>query len=229
MTFCQAPGCNRRVKGYSRFCGPHRHRNCRHGDPLQSTVTTARLQPYVLAIRRYVERSGGDEMWNDLEALYDGLVRRARGIVADYRAGRPSFRQEVAAAGDLITITAEAPARRCIETVAAMVLMQEQDARAFRSDRAFWMQVSRRVRGLASRHAVKYLGRDGRTHRVYRDANPLAAVTLGRWLCEAVGLLGIGAARAAEAERKRLNEARVAVYAAMNGTSASSESLLRKS
>ena len=177
-------------------------------------MTTARLQPYVHEVRRYVERCGGDDLWADLERLYDATLRRARGILADYRAGRPSFRQEVQAAADLVMVSGEASARSVIETVAAMVLMQEHDARAFRSDRAFWVQVSRRVRGLATRYAVKYAGRDGRTHRVYRDANPLAAVTLGRWLCESVGLLGTGAHRTAEAEQRRLTAARAAVWAA---------------
>jgi hypothetical protein len=95
-----------------------------------------------------------------------------------------------------------------------MVLMQEREPRAFKSDRAFWVQTSRRFRGLGTRHAVKYLGKGGRVHRVYRDPNQQAAVTLGRWLVEAVGVLGINIHRAATAELDAQAQALAAVHAA---------------
>src|SRR5436190_14552409 len=44
----------------------------RHGDPTQTTITTARLRPYVQEIDRYVERAGGERLWADLETLWGG-------------------------------------------------------------------------------------------------------------------------------------------------------------
>jgi len=215
MTNCQAPGCARRAKGYSRFCNGHRARNRRHGSPEQATITAAALRPYLYEIERYVERAGGDRLWADLVTLWDATVARARTTLADYRAGRPSFRQEVQAAADIVSTADETDARRVIATVAAMVWMQEQQASIFRSDRAFWMQVARRFRGLGTRHVSSYVGRDMRTHRVYRDPNPASGELLGRRLVESIGLLGSGAHRAWMAERERIAKARASAYAAM--------------
>ena len=215
MTICHVTGCSRRAKGYARYCNAHRARNRRHGDPLQDTITTERLKQYVHEIERYVERAGGERLWADLVVLWDGAVTRAKGCLADYRAGRPSFRHEVQAAADVVSTNDEADARRIIATIAAMVWMQAHEARAFRSDRAFWVQVARRFRGLGTRHVSQYMGRDARTHRVYRDPNPTAAVTLGRWLVETVGLLGQGAHREMVAASARIAEARAAAWSLM--------------
>jgi len=217
MSFCQAPGCQQRSTGRSHYCSAHRHRNGRHGHPLQETITAHRLKPYVQLVRGWVARHPQANLWNLLEGAWRADVDHARAMLAEYRAGRPSLRHEVQAADDLVKVAEDAPARRIVETLVAMSVMQVMETRAFKSDRAYWHQCARRFRGLSDVHVGSYWdNKQGRVKRVYRDPKPKAGEALGRMLMQSLGTVGHKIVASEEAEHQRRADANLALRRALD-------------
>lgn len=204
MTTCQSPGCRKRTTGYSRYCNAHKARDGRHGHPLQETITTHRLKGYVQLVRGWIARQRQDNLWNLFEGVWNNAVDQARAKLAEYHAGRPSLRHEVQAADDLVRVAKDVPARRIVETLLAVAVMQEAEPRAFKSDRAFWCQAARRFRGLSDLHVGSYWNhQQGRVKRVYRDPKPRAAEALGHMLMQSLGPVGHRIMASVNAEHER--------------------------
>ncbi len=218
MSYCQSPGCQKHSVGYSQYCNSHKARAGRHGHPLQATITAHRLKEYVQLVRGWVARQRQDNIWQLLEGAWAGDVDRARGILAEYRAGRPSFGHEVQAANDLVKVAGDVPVRRVVETVVAMCVMQEYEPRTFKTDAAFWCQVARRFRGLSDVHVGSYWDNtQGRVKRVYRDPKPQAGIALGRMLVRSLGPVGHRIILTEQAARQRVADARHALAKALDG------------
>jgi len=218
MAQCQSPGCVKRSAGYSRYCNSCKARDGRHGDPRQETVTAFRLKPYIQSVRGWVARQRQDNLWQLFEVAWRDDVDHARAVLAEYRAGRPSFRHEVQAADDLVKVSGDVTARTAVETILAIAAMQQWEPRTFRSDRAFWCQAARRFRGLSDVHVGSYWDhKQGRVKRVYRDPKPKAGEALGRMLMRSLGAAGRKIAMSEQAAVQRRADAAANLLRAMDG------------
>lgn len=197
MRLCLAPDCGEPTSSsYSHYCQTHKARLRRHGAVDQQGVTKAHLKPYLAMVRDRIAANSANPAWGKLEARWRALGDYAAGILAAFHNGRPSARHEVAAAEEVRRLSGYVAPREVLETTAAMVLMLELDPRRFRSDRAFRIQVARRVLGLTEANATTYRDhRTGREHRVYKELGPRTTETLGTWLIEALGMAGTHIAR----------------------------------
>lgn len=201
---CRAPGC--RVAASSRFaayCPRHKAALRRHGDAEQRSVTKRILTPYLRMAKERIEKNSQNSAWATLEARWVALVNHAEAIVAAYNAGRPSIRPERIAAFEIMKLAKNVEPRRMLEVTSAVVLMRELEPHQFKSDRAFWVQLSRRVRAEANlNYGERWDHRTGRVVRMYRDLSPRAAVIIGRWLAETFGLAGLHFARLEKTQRE---------------------------
>jgi len=222
MRHCNAAGCSRQAAGRSRFCSKHFTANRRHGHPAQSGITCERLRPHVELLRSYIARHGGPAAWAKLEAVVASATRDALGVAAEAQAGKPFHRWGGLAAGEFIRVAQTAHPRRIIETVAAMRMLQECEPRAFQSDKAVWVQTSRRFRCLSSATKRTYWGvADGKRKTVTRDLRSDVAVMLGRMLHEALGDVGRRVLAGNEAEHGQRAATYQAAYAMLQpGTAA---------
>jgi hypothetical protein len=125
-------------------------------------------------------------------------------IIAEYERGRPGSRIERLAAQEIIKLGKTLEARAVVEMTMAMVMMREMNPRYFQSDRAFWVQLGRRVRGLTDlNYGERYVHATGKVRRCYRELSPKAGTVLGRWLAETLGVGGLHLARLEQADQKK--------------------------
>jgi hypothetical protein len=210
MRTCETPGCGLRTAGYSRFCGRHKATLRRHGAPDQRGVTKAELKPYVAMVRDRIARNPNSTAWAKMDARWATLVRHAEGILAGYQGGRASYIYTIRAAEEVIRLGKLVEPREVVVTAAAMFVMERMDPRRFRGDEAFRAQLVRRVRGLCEANATDY--RDwatGKSRRTYHELGPRAALVMGQWLAETLGILGLRIASLEEQEREaRMREQR---------------------
>jgi hypothetical protein len=90
-----------------------------------------------------------------------------------------------------------------------MFLMQAQARHSFASERAFDVQLVRRVRGLTASNAPAYRdARTGRARRAYRELSPRAAAVMAEWLRMTLGVLGTRLVKLEEDERRAGEEDR---------------------
>ena len=139
-----------------------------------------------------------------LDERWRALVDHAEGILAEFARGRPGFRYERLAAQEVVKLAGDVKPREIVEVTAAVVMMRELEPRYFRSDDAFWMQLARRVRSTTDLHVgERWDNVRQRVRRHYRELNPRAALTLGRWLAKTLGIGGLHIARLELGERER--------------------------
>ncbi len=201
---CRAPGC--RVAASSRFaahCPRHKAALRRHGDAEQRSITKGMLTPYLRMAKNRIDKNSKNSAWATLEARWSALVAHAEAIVAAYEAGRPSIRHERIAAFEIIKLARNVEPRRLLEVTSALVLMRELEPHYFKSDRSFWVQLSRRVRAEANvSFGERWDHRTGRVRRMYRDLSPRAAIIVGRWLASTLGVAGLHFARLEKTQRE---------------------------
>ena len=215
---CRAPGCwERAASRFAAYCPAHRTALRRHGAPDQKAVANAQLQPYLKLVKARMSENPEHIAWVLLDERWRALVDHAQGIVADYARGRAGSRFERAAAQEVSKLAGDVEPRAVVEVTAAMVVMQELDPRQFRSDRAFWVQLARRVRALTDLHiGERWDNVRGRVRRCYRELTPRAALILGRWLAETLGVGGQHIARLHLAERQRQADERQQLHDALS-------------
>lgn len=221
MNTCQAPGCRRRVAGYSRLCSAHAKRKRRHGHPEQQGIDRRRLAPHLDLVRRYIDRHGGETLWAKLEALVATARKEAGGIVAEAQSGRPFLRPRAQAAAEFVRVADTASHRAIVEAVAAMAVLWEREPGAFRSDTSAWVQTARRVRNLSDVTKQRYvaLGRGG-TALVMRDLRLDVSLVLGRMLHEWFANVGTRILQGVEIEHRKRAETYSEVYAALRPSEA---------
>ncbi len=214
---CRLPGCtNAAASMFAAYCARHRTAVRRHGAPDQRAVTKARLAPYIKIVKARIARNANNIAWVTLDDRWRALVDHADGILAAFASGKPGVRFERIAAQELVKLAAVVNPRSVVEVTAAMVLMLEFEPRAFRSDDAFWQQLTRRVRGLSDLHfGESWDNRRQRVRRHYRDVSPKAAILLGRWLAEALGIGGKHIARVEQEEQARKANERESLHEAL--------------
>jgi hypothetical protein len=204
---CRVPWCSHEAASrWSRYCDSHKSRDRRHGDPLQETITTANLKPYVKMVRQRIERNQEKPVWPILENLWSSLVHECRSYFATGGGRLPYERTQRRAYQEVIKIADHVEPRTVVETVLAMYLMLDQDPRRFRSDQSFRFQLVRRVRGLTDVNAGQWYDHgSGRVKRAYRDLPPRTAKFLGTMLAKTLGGAGV---YLANLERKQLEQQR---------------------
>ena len=214
---CRVPSCTRpAASSFAAFCGPHRTALRRHGAPDQKAITKARLEPYLRIVKARIARNADNVAWVTLDDRWRALVDHAHGILATFASGKPGIRFEKLAAQEIVKLAGEVEPRAVVEVTAAMVVMLEFEPRVFRSDDAFWLQLARRVRSLTDLHfGESWDNQRQRVRRHYRDVSPRAAVTMGRWLAETLGIGGTHIARVELAERSQKASEREGLHDAL--------------
>ncbi|QUD86239.1 hypothetical protein [Phenylobacterium montanum] len=181
----------------------------RNGDANQRGITKADLKPYVDMVERRIVQNADSPVWEKMDARWAALVRDARSRIANYEGGFASPRQNVQAAREIVTLAGEVDPRRVVVAVSAMFMMLTAEPHRFKSDRAFDVQLVRRVRGLAAANSTSYIDpKTGRTRRTYHELPPRAATVMSDWLRETLGVLGHRLARLEEEERRLRDEER---------------------
>ena len=215
---CRVSGCwSPAASRFAAYCPPHRAALRRHGAPDQKAITNAQLKPYLKLVKARMSKNPEHVAWVLLDERWRALVDHAHGILADYAKGRAGSRFERAAAHEVVKLAGDVEPRAVVEVTAAMVAMQELDPRQFRSDRAFWVQLARRVRALTDLHiGERWDNVRGRVRRCYRELTPRAALILGRWLAETLGVGGQHIARLHLAERRRRADERQQLHDALS-------------
>ena len=200
---CRAPGCwAPAASSFAAYCAPHRTALRRHGAVDQKAITKAQLKPYLLRVKARISRNPESIAWVTLDERWRALVGHAEGILAKFAKGKAGFRHERLAAQEVVKLASDVMAREVVEVTAAVVMMRELEPRHFRSDNAFWVQLGRRVRSVSDLHfGERWDNARQRVRRVYRDLNPKATLTLGRWLATTLGIGGLHLARMEQAAR----------------------------
>lgn len=183
---------------------------------MQASINKAHLKPYLKTVKGRIAKNAHSPAWGTLEGRWRDLADHSRGIIAAYRAGKVSRRHERHAAEQIVKLADDVEPRRIVETVAAVVLMQETEPRRFRSDVAFWMQLTRLVRSLTDiNYGERYIHTTGKVKRCYRELSPRASVIMGRWLSETLGLAGLHIARLVQADADKKAKERQDLHKAL--------------
>lgn len=208
--YCQVLGCG--LSAATRFathCRSHRANLRRHGEANQRAITKTHVKPYLKLAQARIAKNAHSSAWTTLDARWRALADHAQRIVANYESGQPCSRFEKLAAYEVAKLAENVDARAVVEMTVAMVLMRELDPRCFQSDRAFWLQLSRRVRGLTDMNfGERYVHATGKVKRCYRELTPRAGIILGRWLAETLGIGGLHLARLETEDAKKRDASR---------------------
>lgn len=215
---CRALGCGAETTSrFSVYCANHKARLRRHGDVAQKGVTKTDLKPYARIVRARIVKNAESPAWDHLDSRWNAVADHARAVLVRSQQGQAGFRQERIAALQVIQLADTVAPREIVETALAMFVMQELEARRFRSDGAFRTQLVRRIRGLLGGNA-RNSGDDtsGRTKRTYSELPPRAAAVMGQWLAEAFGGAGLRLARLEMEERNREQGERQELHQALS-------------
>jgi hypothetical protein len=189
---CFSPGCGALATRFGHYCTTHKARRRRHGHPMQLGVTKAELKGYIGLVKARISKNPHSPVWATCEDRWQALVGHSIGAVQDYQGGRPVNRYRLSAATHVARLGQQVPARTIVETVLAMFVMQDQQARRFMSDDAFRAQLVRRVTRLTDANAGEWFNAaTGRMQRAYREIAPGTAKVLGGWLAESLGPIGL--------------------------------------
>jgi len=193
---CHAPGCGAPSTRFGHYCTTHKARRRRHGHPAQIGITKRDLQGYLALVRERIRKNANSTVWATCEARWQALVGHAERHLQGYQQGQPGSRHALTAAGHVVKLGRDVPARTVVETVLAMYLMQDQQPRRFTSDDAFRAQLVRRVTRLTDANVGEWFNAaTGRPQRAYREIAPGTATILAGWLAEALGLVGLQLAK----------------------------------
>ena len=161
-----------------------------------------------------MKKNADSPIWSILEARWADLMDECRALCTE----TVFVRWERTAADELLKVGANVPVRTITETVAAVVALQEDEPRQFKSDDAFRVQLARRVRGLTDTNCGStYDHRRRKVRRVYRDIPLKAAIAFGRNVIDALGVTALKLVRLESEERARADAAKVAHHEALAG------------
>ena len=220
---CRVNGCRRDPhKGrfgsnFASLCNTHHARDRRHGDPMQQPIRATHLAPYIASLKRRQAIRPDAPAWAALEARWRALIQACRDIRSIFDAGQPTSRWQVEAAGELLKVVTEAKADDVWRTAVAMFVFRHTEPGRFPTERAFKVQLGRRVRHLGTTsRALYWCPAEQRNKAVYRDPAPRAATAVGELLAETFGVAGVYFAEQerVEADAKALE--RETFYAALH-------------
>lgn len=149
------------------------------------------------------KRNPEARIWSLLGAGWETLLADARAQVQAAEDGQPYQRHALVRARQLAAIAESASPEKVTDHALAMVLLWQQEPRAFASDDAFRAQMARRIRLLAPRLSKGTYWNDKlrRVSTVVQELPPKVALGLGQQLIDLFGPAGI---RLAQLERERV-------------------------
>ncbi len=205
---CFVAGCQRTATTYGHLCPKHTAHQRTYGHPEQVPVRRLELRPYREAVRPIIARNRTTDALKITEERWTELLRRC-GPVAAGTDGRTAFhRPTTAAAQALVKLGKEASFDDVLETVAAVLLLQERNPRRFKSDRAFSVELARAVRGLGTLAvATQWDQKAGKVRGVYRRFPLPASLALAELVVTAIGMTAkriVATVQAEEARKVRL-------------------------
>jgi len=163
-------------------------------------------------IRARIAKNPDSPLWPELDHAWAALVSDAR-HVSEKRVGN---RYERSAAHEVLNIAADAPTREIVITALAMVILWRERPGRFADDRAFRMQLARRVRALSTRHrGSAYNHATGRQRPVYREMTPKAGAILGQKLAATFVFTGVQLAELEERDRQAAEKSRATIITAI--------------
>lgn len=205
---------------FAGYCRRHQANQRRHGHVHQRAVSKAHTRPYIATVRARIAKNAHSPAWITLDDRWRALVEHAKQLVSKFERGVPCSRFEKIAAYEVLKLGGNVLARAVVEMTIAMVLMRELDPRSFVSDQAFWVQMARRVRGLTDlNYGERYIHSTGEVKRCYRELSPRAAIVLGRWLAETLGIGGLHIARLERADSEKAISERRSLHDALSNLS----------
>lgn len=213
---CRAPGCGKPATRYGHFCTTHKSRWRRHGDAGQAGITKKVLKPYVDLVRARIAKNPDNSIWATCDDRWRAVVDHAKGILAEASRSVPGGRYERTAAKAVARLGADVEPRVVVETVLAMYMMMDLEARRFRSDSAFRTQLVRRVMRLSEVNAAEWHDHQtGRVRRTYRDFTPGASDVISGWLIETLGVVGLHIAKLHRSDIEKAGQAKADFHKAL--------------
>lgn len=210
MKECRVTSCRKATTRWGRLCTTHRNHQRRHGHPEQTGVTKGELAPYRKIVRDRKARNPDNPFWSAVEARWLAVVDTARRVVDRYQDGEPMPQTHRKACEELIRVAEDVAPWIVSETALAMVILQNDKPRRFKSDDAFRQQFARRVRGLTDLNAGSWYDHGtGKVKRVYRDISAKTAIEIGQTLVEVFGYPGLLLARHEEQATQRKRQERM--------------------
>ena len=206
---CHVPHCsNPTASRYSPYCRHHKSVLRRHGATGQSGIRKVELGPYLSRLRARVAKNPDSPLWPELDLAWRTIVADAT-ATANRQVGN---RYERSAAHEILNIDADAPVREIVLTALALFIMWHDRPGRFVDDRAFRMQLARRIRALSSRHrGSRYDHATGRQHHIYRELTPKAGAIIGHKLALVFGFAGLQLAKLEEEECKAAEKSRTTI------------------
>jgi len=184
----------------------------RQGAVGQTGIGKGELNPYLARVRARIDKNPASPLWPALETAWTTIVSDANTIAGK----RVSNRYERSAAHEILNIDADAPVREIVVTALAMFLMWRERPGRFVDDRAFRMQLARRVRALSTRHrGSRYDHATGQQQAIYREMTPKVGAILGQNLALAFGFTGIQLAELEKRDRQAADEAKQTIINAI--------------
>lgn len=212
MRLCTIEGCTNKAAGFSTLCHRHKRIKRRHGHPSQICITVADLKPYRRRVRDRMVKHSENHAWSILRDRWMRILSIAEGNEAK----SSKFRYQRKAHEEIARLGKDVSPDAVIEMTLAMYLLQEDQPRVFRSDRAFDFQLVRRVRGLAETNAGEYWDhKEQRTRRVYRDLPPKSAEIIADYLKATFAVAGLYVARLEEKEMDMERQEKVRLQEAL--------------
>ena len=197
---CAVAVCGQPTSGYSTHCEAHKRTLRRHGHAEQTGVTVHELASHRKRVEAHRAKNPGNPTWALLEARWDALTAHAEATLRAYESGAAAVSYERQTTQQLLAIRDAAPAKDVIDTALAMYSIQVERPARFKSDRAFLVQMSRRVRGLAEVNAgSRWSPSERRMKKTYTEVPPKVLACLGASLQTAFGIAGL---RLAELDKK---------------------------
>lgn len=174
------------------------------------------LAPYVKRVRARIEKNADSPAWNLLAERWGALIDHAKAHEQECQTGRPFNRHERDALCEALRVALHVEPEAVMATAIAAFMMQEEQPRRFKSDRAFLFQLARRVRALTDINAGTYWDHKAqRVKRVYRDVAPRTLEQFGRIVSETFGAAGIFVARLEQREADEKSQQQAALHEAL--------------
>lgn len=151
-------------------------------------MTKSELKPYLQMVLERRAKHPEAKAWATMEARWNKLVELMKPL-AEYQG--PTKRYGRIAAREIVKLGTHVETRKIVDTVLAMYLLQEFDARRFKSDEAFWAQLVRRTRGLARANYGTWTNPStGKPKSAAKELEPKAAQAMAGELKETLGVAG---------------------------------------
>jgi hypothetical protein len=197
---CASPRCTQPPVGFSTLCENHKRNLRRHGHAEQKGITVFELEPFKDRVKARRAKNPSNATWRLLDGRWEALTDHARVTLDAYASGRAALSHERQTAEILKALGETVEASKVVDTVLAMFAYWDQRPSRFKSDRAFDVQLARRVRGLGDTSTGKNVNiKSGKAKRTYTEVPPRVHACLAASLKVAFGAAGL---RFAELEKR---------------------------